>query len=97
MYSQIKNLTMAEVSGAINNLASETHRLMAKQKEFYDFILSLSTADLTAIGYDESTRTIISSFRVALLNMNEAYNNTAKTGSAKPADAFVALKNPITC
>lgn len=97
MYTQIKALTMAEISGAINNMASETHRLMTKTKEFYDFILSLSTADLTALGYDEATRTMISSFRVALLNMTEAYNNTTKTGSAKPADAFVALKNPITC
>jgi hypothetical protein len=97
MYIQITPLTLLQLSGAINSHSSEVHRLMTKSKELYDFILSLSTADLTALGYDEATRTIISAFRVALLNMIEAYNNTAKTGSAKPADAFVALKNPITC
>lgn len=98
MIVDLQSTSKTELSALIKGTANDVSRDMRKWKEFADYLLTLTDADLTSLGYsDSNTRAYIGSFRVALLNLYEAYTNQTKTGTADPSYFINALKNPITC
>lgn len=98
MIVDLPTTSKSELTSLIRGTANDVSRSMKKWMEFSDYLLTLSDADLEALGFaDASTRAYIGSFRVALLNLYEAYTNQAKSGSSDPSYVINALKNPITC
>ncbi len=97
----VKILTKSEFNNAMTGIANEVSRTMLRIQDTYNVILNLSDADLTAMpsgdssaaGYDSAQQLAIGGFKVALLNMIEAFNATTKTGSAVPKDSIIQMRN----
>jgi len=91
----INPITKVNLDATLRNIADEVDRSVARWARFSTYLLSLSDADLTTLGYDETSRQFISAFRVALLNMQEAYMNVTKTGSSDPSYVVKQFASPV--
>jgi hypothetical protein len=91
----INPITKSQLDATLRNVADEVDRSVSRWKRFADFLLTLTADDLTALGYDATARDYIGSLRVALLNMQEAYTNTTKTGTADPSYFVRLFSGPI--
>lgn len=77
----INPITKQTLSNTIQNTANEIERCMARWKKLAEKLTTLTTDDLTTLGYDETTRNYIGSFRVALENIEKKYQNETPTNS----------------
>jgi len=91
----INPITKQNLDSTLRNIADEVDRSVARWNRFSTYLLGLSDADLTTLGYDESPRLFIGAFRVALLNMQEAYTNTTKTGTSDPSYVVKQFASPV--
>lgn len=91
----INPITKVQLDATLRNIADEVDRSVARWDRFSTYLLGLSDADLTTLGYDESSRLFVGAFRVALLNMQEAYTNAAKTGSSDPSYVVKQFSAPV--
>jgi hypothetical protein len=94
MLSEINVITKTELNARMKNIADNVKRQVMNAKAFRDFYQTLTDADLVEIGYGETSRQFIGAFSVALLNLYEAYENTAKTGSSDPSYVIEQFASP---
>lgn len=91
----INPITKAQLDATLRNIADEVDRSVARWNRFASFLLTLTGDDLTALGYDATAQAYIGSMRVALQNMQEAYTNAAKTGTADPSYFIRMFSAPV--
>ena len=96
MLAQLNPVTEQELTVNVKNIANEIARSMRRYKEFRDFLQTLTDQDLLGMGYTQDSVNYIRSFGVALLNMDEAYNNQTKTGTSSPIYFIEILKSMTT-
>jgi hypothetical protein len=96
MLSQLNPVTMQEVVSVTKDIANDISKSMKRYKEFYNFLQTLVDQDLLDMGFTQVSVNYIRSFGVALLNMDEAYNNQTKTGNSSPIYFIEILKSMIT-
>ncbi len=77
----INPITKSTLDNTITNTCNEIERCMARWKKLAEKITTLTTADLTTLGYAEAERNYIGSFRVALENIEKKYQNETPTNA----------------
>ncbi len=98
--TQINPLTKKSLNQLMQDTASKIYSVIEDCQEAYDVINGLTGAEITGLpsgstepdGYDATSSSQIGAFRVALLNMVEAFNATTKTGSGVPATSIKSFK-----
>jgi len=90
----INPVTKSSLDNTITNTANEIERCIARWNRLADQINELSTADLTALGYEETEMNYIGTFRGALIDLHAAFNNEAVSGS-DPSYVVGLLSDPI--
>lgn len=96
MLDQLNPITMSELIANIKDIANSFSKEMKRNNEFRAYVASLTDNDLLLLGFSQESINYIRSFCVALLNMDEAYNNLPKTGNASPIYFIEILKSMIT-
>lgn len=96
MLEQLNPVTPQELTSNLRSIANDFSKNMKRYKEFHSFLSSITDNDLLTLGYTETSVNYIRSFQTALLNMDEAYNNQTKTGTASPVYFIEILKSMIT-
>ena len=102
---EIGQVNKESLNKAIIKTANDLFVAVEKARELSSYITGISNTEFAAmqpgpsggvVGYTDATRNHIKDFGVALLNIAEAYANTAKTGTATPSVAVIEMKNPTT-
>jgi len=104
MLPELNPLTKTQLNSMNKNIANEVDRNIERWMDYADFLNTLTQADLETLpsgntdpdGYSAQSIAYISTFRVALLNMYEAFKNLTKTGSADPSYAVGLFKDATT-
>ena len=86
----VNPITKGTLDNTITNTANEIERCMARWKRLAEKIVGLSDADLTSLGYDTETKNYIGAFRVALEDIEKAYQNN--TAGMSGSDASYAVQ-----
>jgi len=100
---ELNPLTKTQLNGMNKNIANEVDRCVERWMDYSVFLNNLSQADLQTLpsgtidsaGYDSTSIAYISTFRVALLNMYEAYKDMSKSGTADPSYAVGLFKDAV--
>jgi len=103
MLPELNPLTKTQLNQMDKNIANEVDRCVERWMDYADFINTLTDPDLQNLpsgntdpdGYSAGSIANIRAFRIALLNMYEAYKNQAKTGSGDPSYTVGLLKDAV--
>jgi hypothetical protein len=95
MILDLNPVTKEKVQQTVKTIANEVKRCNERWEDMAAYLESLTPADLTALGFNETDQAYLGSFKVALRNMVHAYRNEAKEGTDSPSYFIEILADPL--
>ena len=69
MLTELNPITASQLNQMNKNIANEVDRSLERWMDYADYLDTLTSQDLTTLGYGAESIAYIGSFRLALLNM----------------------------
>lgn len=91
----VRPVSKNEMDSTVGNCADELRRTMLRCRRVADWIAQFTDADLTNLGYDETTRASIGSFRIAISDMEKVFQGQAReNASMVPSQVTGVMEKP---
>jgi len=87
--------TRAELDRHIQDVAGEVASRMARWKFFADNLNTLTSEDLTAMGYTATEIAYVRSFQLALTNIELRYRNEPPANNDDPSSFVGQMTRPL--
>jgi hypothetical protein len=94
--SELNPRTKQDMISMIRSIANEVDRSILRWKEFKAFLDTYTDQELLDLTFSQDSVNNIRAMGIALLNMEEAYENREKTQTGDPSYTIELLKDAVT-